>query len=57
MTKPAAIPFLALALTGAIGATAVSAAIPMLYEEQMARAEEALIITAPIAGIGRMMYQ
>ena len=51
MTKPAAIPFLALVLTGAIGATAVSAAIPMLYEEQMARAEEALIITAPIAGI------
>lgn len=51
MTKPAAIPCLALALTGAIGATAVSAAIPMLYEEQMARAEEALIITAPIAGI------
>lgn len=36
----------------AIGlATAASAAMPMLYEEQLAHAEEALILDSPIAGI------
>lgn len=46
MTKLATLPILALGL-----ATAATAAVPMLQEEQVARAEEALIITAPIAGI------
>ncbi len=32
-------------------ATAATAAVPMLHEEQMARDEEARIITHPIAGI------
>lgn len=32
-------------------ATVTTAAVPMLHEEQLARAEEALIITSPIAGI------
>lgn len=39
-------------LTLAFGlASAATASVPMLNEEQVARAEEALIITAPIAGI------
>ena len=46
MTKLATFPILALGL-----ATAATAAVPMLQEEHVARAEEALIITAPIAGI------
>ncbi|SFP31651.1 hypothetical protein [Qipengyuania nanhaisediminis] len=46
MIKFATIPCLALGL-----ATAATAAMPMLHEEQLARAEEALIITSPIAGI------
>ena len=32
-------------------ATAATAAVPMLHEEQLARDEEARIITQPIAGI------
>lgn len=39
-------PLIALGLAGA-----ATAALPMLYEEQMARAEEARIIKSPIAGI------
>lgn len=39
-------PLLALGLTGA-----ASAAVQMLYEEQLARDEEKLILQSPIAGI------
>ena len=46
MTKLATLPILALGF-----AAAATAAVPVLHEEQFARAEEALIITAPIAGI------
>ncbi|MBX7496996.1 hypothetical protein K3172_14130 [Qipengyuania sp. 6B39] len=41
--------FVSLATIGL--ATAATAAAPMLYEEQLARAEEAQIIDSPIAGI------
>lgn len=34
-----------------IGLATAAAAAPMLYEEQLARAEEGLIIARPIAGI------
>ena len=37
-------------------ATVSTAAVPMLYEEQLARAEEALIITSPIAGIENSLW-
>jgi len=46
MTKLATLPMLALGL-----ATAATAAVPKLHEEQVARAEESLLITAPIGGI------
>ena len=39
-------PLAAFAMAGA-----ASAAVPILYEEQMAREEEKLILSAPIAGI------
>lgn len=39
-------PLTALAMAGA-----ASAAVQMLYEEQIAREEESLILTSPIAGI------
>lgn len=39
-------PLVALAVAGSAGA-----AVQMLYEEQMAREEEKLILTSPIAGI------
>lgn len=44
-------PFAALGL-----ATAAAAAGPMFQEEQAARAEEALIITTPIAGIENHLW-
>lgn len=37
-------------------ATAASAAIPMLHEEQVARAEESRILTLPIAGIENRLW-
>ncbi|MDZ4308295.1 hypothetical protein [Allopontixanthobacter sp.] len=37
-------------------ATVGAAAVPILQEEQMARAEEALILTAPIAGIENSLW-
>lgn len=37
-------------------ATAAAAAIPMLHEEQIARAEESRIITLPIAGIENRLW-
>ncbi|MEX0343015.1 MAG: hypothetical protein AB3N06_10535 [Erythrobacter sp.] len=37
-------------------ASATSAAVPMLYEEQVARAEEDLILTHPIAGIENKLW-
>lgn len=46
MSKTTFIPLIALGLAGA-----ATAALPPLYEEQMARAEEARIISSPIAGI------
>lgn len=46
MYKLTALPIIALGL-----ATAATAAVPMLHEEQMARNEEARIITQPIASI------
>lgn len=46
MNKLTVLPMLALGL-----ATAAAAAVPMLHEEQMARDEEARIISYPIAGI------
>ncbi len=46
MKKLTALPMIALGI-----ATAATAAVPMLHEEQMARDEEARIITFPIAGI------
>lgn len=46
---------IALAL-GASTAGAASAALPPLYEELVARQEERLIITAPIAGIEHRLW-
>lgn len=46
MSKTTFIPLIALGLAGA-----ATAALPALYEEEMARAEEARIIRSPIAGI------
>lgn len=46
MKKTLLIPIVAIGV-----ASAASAALPRLYEEQMARAEEARIIKSPIAGI------
>ncbi|MBL4858830.1 MAG: hypothetical protein JKY36_06515 [Erythrobacter sp.] len=51
MIKLAVLPMLALGL-----ATAATAAVPMLHEEKVARAEEALIITVPIAGIENSLW-
>lgn len=51
MIKLAVLPMLALGLVNA-----ATAAVPMLHEEQVARAEEALIITAPIAGIENSLW-
>lgn len=51
MTKLATLPLLALSF-----ATVATAAVPMLHEEQVARAEEALIITTPIAGIESSLW-
>lgn len=45
---------LPLAILGFAGAA--SAALPMLHEEQMARAEERLILTSPIAGIENSLW-
>ena len=46
MKTLATLPMIALGL-----ATAATAAIPTLHEEEYARAQESLIITSPIAGI------
>lgn len=46
MKLTATLPMIALGL-----ATAATAAVPMLHEEEYAREQEALIITSPIAGI------
>ena len=46
MKTLATLPLIALGL-----ATAATAAIPTLHEEEYARAQESLIITTPIAGI------
>ncbi len=51
MKRTALIPALALVTAGA-----AAAALPMLYEEQMARAEERLILTHPIAGIENSLW-
>lgn len=45
------LPLIALGLAGA-----ANAALPMLYEEQVARAEEKLILTSPIAGIENKLW-
>jgi hypothetical protein len=48
---------LALVSLAAIGlTTAATAAAPMLYEEQIAHQEEALILTSPIAGIANSRW-
>lgn len=39
-----------------VTAGAAAAALPMLYEEQMARAEERLILNHPIAGIQNSLW-
>lgn len=46
----------ALALTAGLIAATTQAAAPMLYEEAYARAEEKLIINAPIAGIENSLW-
>lgn len=51
MTKLATLSILVLGV-----ATAASAVLPMLHEEHVARAEEALIITTPIAGIENSLW-
>lgn len=45
------LPLLALGLAGT-----AQAALPALYEEQLARAEEKLIFTTPIAGIENSLW-
>lgn len=52
MKTTAILPLLALGLV----AGAVQAAIPALYEEQIARAEEELILKTPIAGIENNLW-
>ncbi|QKG70106.1 hypothetical protein [Erythrobacter mangrovi] len=42
---------LSLVSLATLGLATAATAAPMLYEEQVARAEEALILTSPIAGI------
>ncbi len=37
-------------------AAGAAAAVPMMYEERLARAEEARIITSPIAGIENSLW-
>lgn len=51
MTRIAFVPALLLA-----GLGSAAAALPMLYEEQMARAEEQLIFARPIAGIENSLW-
>ncbi|WP_370190661.1 hypothetical protein [Qipengyuania sp.] len=51
MKTKALLPLIALGLAGA-----ASAAVPMLHEEQVARAEERLILTRPIAGIENNLW-
>lgn len=51
MKRTALIPALAL-----VSAGAAAAALPMLYEEQLARAEERLILVHPIAGIENELW-
>ena len=51
MSKIKCLPMLTLGF-----ATVSTAAVPVLYEEQLARAEEALIITSPIAGIENSLW-
>jgi hypothetical protein len=47
---------LTLALTAGLIASTAHAALPMLYEEALAREEEKQIITAPIAGIENSLW-
>lgn len=51
MKRTALIPALALVTAGT-----AAAALPMLYEEQMGRAEERLILVNPIAGIQNSLW-
>lgn len=51
MRTNAMLSLIALGLAGA-----ASAAVPMLHEEQLARAEERLILTHPIAGIENSLW-
>ena len=52
-TKTNTIAFIA---SMAVGSTAAMAAVPMLYEEAVAREEEKRIITSPIAGIENNLW-